>query len=121
MRLDNTEREERERLIARITKHTQRAPRAGVTTAYLRNRLAMLERQKREGEDTHAAQLATEERTRPISFSMTDTQIDALNKLSDKTKMKGSPLVRAAIAHFARSNGHNAIARAFDNTDNEKE
>ncbi len=103
---------ERERLIARISQMTKRAPREGASIEYLRTRCAMLERKRRDGEDVRAS--FTGERARPHSFTITDTQAEALARLCDKTKKNASALVRAALAHYAMTHGHVGIARTFD-------
>ena len=104
---------EEQRLRARIAQLTKREPRAGVSIAYLRTRVAMLEKRRSDGENVRSP-LASEERTHPHSISLTDAQTEALSKLCDKTKQKASALVRAAIAHYAMHHGHVSIARTFD-------
>lgn len=105
---------EEKKLRARIAALTKREPRDGVGVEYLRNRLAMLERRHSDGDNVRESLTTGEERTRPQSISLTETQGEALAKLCDKTKMKASALVRAALAHYAYSRGHNTIARTFD-------
>ncbi len=116
-----TEEQEKAQLRLRITKITKRAPRESASLSYLRARLAMLEQKLEDGEDVRSS-LATNERTRPHSVSLTDAQGEALAKLCDRTRKGASALVRAALAHYALTHGHASIARTFDpdiNTDKE--
>lgn len=106
---------EKTRLRARIAQLTKREPRTDVSLSYLRTRVRMLEQQRRDGDDVRE-HIATEERTRPHSISLTEAQAEALSKLCDKTKKKASALVRSALALYAIHHGHASIARAFDDT-----
>lgn len=98
---------ERDKLRMLITRITKRAPRADASLEHLRKRLAMLQSTEM---PTHDA----EERARPQSFSLTESQAEALSKLCDKTKKNGSQCVRAALAFYAKHLGHISIARTFD-------